>query len=318
MKQRTKILGILLIPLLIMLLLASFNKKGLAQTPTETPNSVETAIPTETIIPTQTVIPTETATPTEIPWTDPRDPNAWKSWDVLPTVYPPMKDLYKKGLLEGNNGYAFSKFGDCQSVIEYFLAGFDAEWGTQKMGAFSYLKETINWYQGSFQRASIAVEGGLNVAGVQNQFPWQGKPAECLWEENRAQCELRVYNPSIALISYEELWDGDTGRYELHLENLVKTVLAENVVPVLATTGTNEHANLIIAKIAVKYNLPVWNFWAAIQGIPSNGISEDGFHLTIGEFYNFEDDNNLLKGWPRRNLTALMSLEELRRQLNSQ
>lgn len=268
------------------------------------------------ISPTVTPLPTDVPVPTEVPWVDPRDPNAWRTWDVLPTVYPPMVEIYHKGLQQGRNPHAFSKLGDCQNVVNFFLAEFDRDWGVQHMGEYSYLLDTIDWYRGGFSRYSLAVEGGMNVAGVQSSYPWQGTPAECFSGESRANCELRVNNPSIALISYEELWDSDTGKYEKYLESLVQLVLGENIVPILATTASNEDANLIVARLAVKYNLPVWNFWAALQGIPNNGLEDDGFHLTIGGLYNFED--SMPTGWPRRNLTALMSLDTVRKQLNGE
>ena len=70
-----------------------------------------------------------------------------------------------------------------------------------------------------------------------------------------------------------------------------------------------------IAQIAYEYEIPMWNFWAAVQPLPHHGLSGDGFHLTFSR--NFFDDHNRMKSaWPWRNLTALQTLDAVHKALS--
>ena len=68
--------------------------------------------------------------------------------------------------------------------------------------------------------------------------------------------------------------------------------------------------NQDIADLAEEYELPVWNFWAAIQHLPDHGLQEDGIHLTFYSNY-FSDPHCWKTAWAYRNLTALQVLEKL-------
>ncbi|HSB65104.1 MAG TPA: hypothetical protein VLD65_00915, partial [Anaerolineales bacterium] len=101
-------------------------------------------------------------------------------------------------------------------------------------------------------------------------------------------------------------------------------------VPIIATKADNIEGNHLInetiANLAQDYDIPLWNFWAAVQDLPNHGLaaydpsgSVDMFHLTHGENYNFSDDPTLEKsGWTMRNLTALQALDAVRRGLAEQ
>ena len=93
------------------------------------------------------------------------------------------------------------------------------------------------------------------------------------------------------------------------------------MVPILATKGDNpegDHSiNAEIAKIAVDYDIPLWNLWAALQPLPNQGhetVLNDGFHLSFSRNF-FDKPKNMLSGWPWRNLTALQALDSVRRGL---
>lgn len=276
--------------------------------PTLTPTPADTLAPTTA--PTRTPVPS--VTPTPLPA---RDPDDWQNWPVIPEgVSPAMIALYQAGLENGNLERRFSKVGDCQNITTYFLANFDKP-ERYTLDDYPDLQKTIDWYAGSFKRESVAVRGGLNVAAVQNPLFTRSK--ECEKGENALACELRLNTPSVVLVSYEELWDGDTEKFTRHYENLIQYLLAQKVVPILGTTGNNKDANQIIAELAVKYELPVWNLWAALQPLRNHGIV-DGFHLTqYGDIYDFTGAPRLLSGWHMRNLTALQAIDAVHRALES-
>ncbi|MFH1523955.1 MAG: hypothetical protein ABIF04_03230, partial [Chloroflexota bacterium] len=132
-------------------------------------------------------------------------PEAWKSLPIVPVVSQRMIEVYQAGLAAGRNPAHFSKIGDCQNITTYFLAEFD-DLNEYSLGLdYAYLQPTIDHFAGSWSRESLAVKGGMNVAAVQNPF-WTlvPKPDECKQGETPLACELRVYNPSFAIISLEE------------------------------------------------------------------------------------------------------------------
>lgn len=256
-------------------------------------------------------------TPTAIP--------GWQELPIVPTVSPEMIEVYKRGLALGHDPNRFSKIGDCQNITTYYLSMFDS--GNYRLGdQYAYLQPTIDHFKGSWWRESLAVKGGMNVAAVLNVM-W-ANPDQCKKGETPLQCELRVYNPSIAIISMEESWAGDLSNYDFYMRKIVDYVLSQDIVPILATraeTPTQERQiNAIVAKIAADYHIPLWNFWAATAPLENNGITPppDGFHLTgkdespeVRSF--FDNPANLKFGWTQRNLTALQAIDAVYRGLNN-
>lgn len=285
-------------------------------TASDTP--VPAPIQTDTIsapTPTRQATRTTTAAPSMTPLPK-RDPADWENWPVVPEgVSASMIELYQAGLKAGNDPHRFSKVGDCQNITTYFLATFDKP-GRYDLGEYGSLQDTIDWYAGSYKRESAAVRGGLNVAAVQN--PLFTKSKECTKGENPLACEVRTNQPSIVLVSYEELWDGNTEKYAKYYESLIQYLLERNILPILGTTANNKDANRIVADMAVKYDLPVWNLWAALQPLRRRGIV-DGFHLTQwGNIFDFTAAPRSLSGWHARNLTALQALDAVHQTLQAQ
>jgi hypothetical protein len=143
--------------------------------------------------------------------------------------------------------------------------------------------------------------------------------------ENPIACEFRLHNPSIAIISLETNFSGrpadDYGKY---MRQIIEYSIEQGVVPILATKGDNlegDHSiNAEIAEIAVEYDIPLWNLWAALQPLPNQGHStelNDGFHLSFSRNF-FDQPKNMLSGWPWRNLTALQALDAVRVGLQEQ
>jgi hypothetical protein len=62
----------------------------------------------------------------------------------------------------------------------------------------------------------------------------------------------------------------------------------------------------------------LWNFWAAVQPLPSHGLLKDGFHLTHGNNYFFDDPKTIKTGVSVRNLTALQAIDAVWRILSNQ
>jgi len=234
----------------------------------------------------------------------------WQNWPVVPQVSPWLRTVYAQGLSDGNNPHSFSKIGDCQNVISLFLP-FDLQPYYRLGDKYSYLMPVIEQFSGSWMRESLAVRGGYNVATVLSPFAYD-KGELCGTDESPLECEFRLNEPSIAIISMET-WTSKRPPeiYEGYLSQIVEFVLAHNAIPVLATKADNfegdQSINAAVARVAYKYNIPLWNFWAAVQSLPSKGLTEDSFHLTVGKNF-FDDPVEMEKAWPVRNLTALQTI----------
>ncbi|RJP55003.1 MAG: SGNH/GDSL hydrolase family protein [Anaerolineaceae bacterium] len=250
-------------------------------------------------------------------------PDEWMTLPVIPEVTDTTHEIYARGLAMGRDPNAFSKIGDCQTNTGFYLVDFDHK-GWYSLGEeYAYLQDTIDYYEGSYSRTSLAMRDGYNVAAILT--PLRADPKMCEKGETPIACEFRLHNPSIAVISLETNFSGrpadDYGKY---MRQIVEYSIEQGVVPILATKGDNlegDHSiNAEIAKIAVEYDIPLWNFWAALQPLPNNGHSiewNDGFHLSFSRNF-FDQPKNMLSGWPWRNLTALQALDAVRRGLQEQ
>jgi hypothetical protein len=227
---------------------------------------------------------------------------------VVPTVSQTARDIYQRGLQLGNNPNAFSKVGDCQSVTPYFLASFD--YGNYTLGPYAGLQGAIDQFDGSWARESIATNRGFNVATV--FVPIWADPARCQRNESPLACEFRLNRPSIAIITMETWWGGDPSGYESYLRRIIEYSIARGTVPIVGTKADNMEGNgsinQVIVKLAFEYDIPLWNFWAAVQPLPDHGLHPDGFHLTWERNY-YDQPAILDKAWPMRNLSALQAIE---------
>lgn len=250
--------------------------------------------------------------PTSSPTPDTRPlPADWQNWPVVPSVSPWLQDLYAEGLAAGNNPQAFSKVGDCQNVDSMFLSPFDSPPEYRLGEQYAYLQPTIDQFAGSWERHSQAVRGGFNVASVFS--PLMSDKEFCGKEETPLDCEFRLNKPSIVIISMETWWSKRPAEtYETYLRQIVEYVLEKKAVPILATKADNLEGewaiNAAIARVAYDYDVPLWNFWAAVQPLPGHGLTSDSFHLTTGATY-LDEPELLKRAWPWRNLTALQTID---------
>jgi hypothetical protein len=77
------------------------------------------------------------------------------------------------------------------------------------------------------------------------------------------------------------------------------------------TEGRVDSINGIITNIADEYDIPLWDYWAALQSLPDDGLRSDGVHPSLapaGQNANFTP-RNLQYGMPVRSLTALQALD---------
>lgn len=280
-----------------------------------TPESTETPIPESTHTPAPDLQDyndeaVSTATPLP-PTATPFDPANWRDLPVIPTgVSERVKAIYQQGQAMGRSGSAFMKVGDCGSATDWYLMDFDRGGEYYDLGEYPELQIVIDQFAGSFERRSVAAVDGFRASSILSEF-WTD-PEECVAGETPLSCETRIMNPSIALITMGTNDVTKIEAFEPGLRRILDALIDAGIVPVLATKADNlegDHSvNELIVSVAVEYQIPVWNYWAALQELPDSGLQEDGAHLTWGPNF-FNDPKVMEKGWPVRNLTALQVLD---------
>jgi hypothetical protein len=264
--------------------------------------------------------PTATLAPVGTPaQKEPLAKDAWMKMPVVPThISDRSRLIYDYGLSLGNDPSHFSIIGDCQNVSSYFLSVYDKP-GEFSLGTeYSYLQPTIDYYQGSFSRKSLAVKGGFNAAAVLS--PFRADPKSCNPNESPLDCELRTWRPSIVIVSMETWWsEKPAAEYDKYMRKVLDRIIETGALPIIATKADNLEGdnaiNATIAQIAYDYEIPMWNFWAAVQPLPHHGLSPDGFHLTFARNF-FDDPKRMKSAWPWRNLTALQTLDAVHKALS--
>jgi hypothetical protein len=278
------------------------------------------SLPTETVLLITSIpspIPTQVASLTP----DPRlPPERWQDWPVVPErVSPRTLEIYLHGLDLGNNPQAFSKIGDGGASTVWFLSQYDLGPAYYDLGAYSGLKPVIDYFAGSFGRTSLAAGSGFNTSTILD--PTHANELQCDAGESPLDCELRRHRPSFVFFSLgtNQVWYPEI--FEKELRIIIERLMERGVTPILSTKADNRegdhHINQIIASLAYEYDLPLWNFWLAVQPLPNHGLQADLEHLTWAGPY-FDDPARMQSAWPWRNLTALQTLDAVYRSVTEQ
>lgn len=241
-----------------------------------------------------------------------RDPLAWRDWPIIPEFTAGARAIYARGQALGNHPARFSKIGDCESSASWFLADFDEDPSHYSLGDYTALAGVIEYFRGSFGRTSLAARPGATAASLLTSL-WADS-TRCESTESPLDCELREHKPAFALIMVGSNDVPHRARFEENLRRVIERTIELGVVPVLTTKADNlegdDSLNATIARLAVEYDLPLWNFWAAVQPLPDHGLQPDGAHLTWAA-NRFDRPENMQNAWPVRNLTALQTLEAM-------
>ena len=261
--------------------------------------------------------PTKTSQPTLLPTITevavmPRviSCNEWQSWPVIPSVSKAVGELYARGQASGNNPRAFSKIGNGEIATEWFFTAFDRGPDDYQLGSYQDLQPVIEYFAGSFGRIGIAARRGFNTDRILD--PRMSNSPLCESGESPLTCELRLQRPAFAILSLgtNQVWQPE--EFESGMRKILDILISKNVVPILSTKGDNlegdQRINKSIACLAQQYDVPLWNFWAAIQPLPHHGLQADQEHLTYGVI-DFDNAHALQSAWTVRNLTGLQVLD---------
>ncbi|HET9914137.1 MAG TPA: hypothetical protein VFQ13_19745 [Anaerolineales bacterium] len=243
----------------------------------------------------------------------------WQSWPVIPFVSKTVRELYQRGQANGNDPRAFSKIGDGEISAEWFFTAFDRGEAYYDLGPYQNLVAVIEHFEGSFGRLGMAARRGFNTERILD--PSESDEKLCAAGESPLTCELRLHRPAFVILSLgtNQAWEPE--EFEQGMKQILDILVSENIVPILSTKGDNlegdHRINRTIACLAQEYDIPLWNFWSAIQPLPNHGLQSDLEHLTYG-ITDFDDAHAMQSAWTNRNLTALQALDAVWRAVTAQ
>lgn len=276
------------------------------------------SMPSDPVKPSLTPSASPSATPTLQPQPALK-PGEWKELPVVPEISETVVEIYQRGLDLGNNPQAFSKVGDCGTTPAWFLGDFDRGPKYYDLGEYQNLSGVIEVFEGSFDRTSLAARSGYNASSL--FVPLWADRDFCEADEAPLVCEYRNHRPIIAFIMLgaNDVWHPT--EFDPQMRKIIEYSIDNGIIPILSTKADNQEGdgsiNAAIARLAMEYEIPLLNFWLAVQPLPGNGLVEDGVHLSFGRNF-FDDPDAMSKAWPVRNLTALQTLDKVWRKATGQ
>jgi LysM repeat protein len=201
---------------------------------------------------------------------------------VLPAaVRQHIRQIYARGQALGRNPRAFSKVGDSTMVYPPFLAAF-ADPDAYQLGPYACLRPVIDQFPGSFGRASAAAKRGMHT-WTEFDPAWVASDA-CQPGEGPLDCELRLNNPSIALIRLGANDVSDPDLYDAELRKIVDFWISNGVIPVVGSKpdrqeGSANTINHIVHIVAADKRIPLWDYDLVASTVPGKGLGPDQIHF---------------------------------------
>jgi hypothetical protein len=248
---------------------------------------------------------------------------------VVSNVSGHAHQIFLKGQSLGNHPNVFSRVGDSISASPYFLTPIGM--GQCNLGDYhNQFIDVIGYFlsgiardgNNSFMNWSLAAGNGWGADRIiQPGFANQG----ICGNDSPLVCEYKVVKPSVALIM---VGTNDSGgispeAFKANLDQIIQISIDMGVIPIISTippklndAWNRDRANQwngIIRATARQWDVPLWDYWAALQAAPNQGISADGIHPSVppsGKTCDFSSDG-LQYGYTIRNLTALQVLDSI-------
>ncbi|HVO41275.1 MAG TPA: SGNH/GDSL hydrolase family protein [Aggregatilineales bacterium] len=251
---------------------------------------------------------------------------------VISNITPFARQILQNGLKLGNRANVFVRVGDSISYSPNFLTPIGQ--GQVNLGSYGSLAPTIQFFSAanvrgagnSFVNPPLAAGNGWGAdrilqAGVAY--------SDVCGSDTQLVCEYKHSKPGVALIM---IGTNDSGGvppdvYAGNLRQIVRISINMGVIPVVSTippkrlaawdTARVNEWNAIIREIAQQYQIPLWDYFTAMQNLPNQGLGPDGIHPSVPPDNATGNFTNLNYGYTMRNLTALQVLDALRRQVLS-
>jgi hypothetical protein len=241
----------------------------------------------------------------------------------LSNITPHAKEIINRGKSLGLRPNVFSKVGDSITFASEFLTPF----GTAgKYDLSTYQAEfapVIQFYSAATARTGNSFANESTAAGPGWKADTLFLPAwkDPCGSEACLTCEYNKVKPATALIMIgtNDSADVSANDYSNNLNKILDTTINMGILPILSTIppkrlDANNNArvdqwNVIIKAAATKYQIPLWDYCAAMQKLPNMGISGDGVHPSVAPAgAGSLTAASLAYGYNMRNLTALQAL----------
>jgi GDSL-like Lipase/Acylhydrolase family/Bacterial SH3 domain len=231
------------------------------------------------------------------------------------------REIFLKGKQLGNRPNVFSRVGDSITATPMFMSPFDS--GQFDLGDYhNQLRSVVSYFAGSFGRGSAAAGNGWGADRIIE--PGYSNPGLC-GNDTPLVCEYKHNKPAVALIMIgtNDAGGVEPGVYAANLRQIVQISIDMGVIPVLTTIPPKhldswndariDEWNNIIRATARQYDIPLLDYWYALQKLPNQGISPDGVHPSEppGQATGYFTAANLKYGYTMRNLSALLMLDAL-------
>jgi hypothetical protein len=237
-----------------------------------------------------------------------------------------LQRIYQSGQQRGNRGDVFSQVGDSITAAPFMFQPIAQ--GMYYLGDYQYLQAVIDHFgvgdardgHSSFTYAPLAAANGWSTPVVLD--PKYADPTACQPGESPLACEYRVVRPSMALILFGTNDVGliDDDSYGYHLRLIIELSIQQGIIPVVSTipvrTGYEDKVAAFNEKVIMltrRFEIPLWDYAAALQNLPAQGMSPDGVHPSAPPLgYEGSVDfhlSDLQSGFVVRNLTALQMLD---------
>lgn len=236
----------------------------------------------------------------------------WQDLPIIPEFSDHARKILKAGIDSGHDPHSFTKVGDCDTSTSWYLSDYDRGPAYYDLGEYGSLQPVIDFFQGSFSWLSFAAKPGFSAASTLSTFFMNYE--YCSYDELPLTCEYRIHDPLAVLISLGTNDGYNPPVFKDNMRQILDITIAQNRLPILMLKADNIERdfsiNQDIADLAAEYDIPVYNFWAAIQDLDNHGLQDDGIHLTFYSNY-FSHPKVWETAFAYRNLTTLQMLEKL-------
>jgi hypothetical protein len=247
------------------------------------------------------------------------------SYSLISGVTAHAHDIFILGQNQGNRANVFSKIGDSITANDIFLTPIG--YGIYDLRQYTYLAPVIAFYSqtqaragNSFVNTSLSARTGWSAWQPLNPSSSLDKEL-CGPSERPIECEYRIVKPSVALIMLgtNDVHYTPAEQYEADMRLIIEISISRGVIPVISTipplhrdwaVGRVETLNGIVVALAREYDIPLWDYYSALQGLPNDGLTTDGVHPSVysGHAADFSPDY-IEAGYTVRNLLALQALD---------
>ena len=156
---------------------------------------------------------------------------AFPKW--IPQITPAQRAIYQRAVNAGKDPGLFTVIGDCNSLPPIYLQRIAA--GQYNVAALGGLQRTVQQFNKSFARISLAANGGFNAKAMMDPAWAPGNLCDVKNGAGPFACELWISRASVAFISLGTQEQYEWKDFEKNYRPLIEHALAKGVLPVLVT-----------------------------------------------------------------------------------